>query len=181
MITLPTDEKIHQIPLLAIVYPARALLGLLLFCVLTGPVLAESATDIPGAGASDQQVGPHPDFSPQQVVRIQLAALRGNDDQDRGIAICFRFASPANKRVTGPLPRFVRMVEQGPYSLMLRYQEAVFEPVEIVGSTARQTVTLYGEREASTYIFYLGKQLAGDCKDCWMTESVTTATPGLTA
>jgi hypothetical protein len=146
---------------------------------MTGQALAESAADPPSEATVKGEAGPHPDLSPQQVVRIQLAALRGNDDQDRGIEICFRFASPANKSVTGPLPRFVRMIEQGPYSLMLRYQDLIFEPVEIDGSTARQTVTLYGRGEALTFTFFLGRQSEGECKDCWMTESVITTVPGV--
>ena len=161
--------------------PVRLVLGLVIFCLLSAQALAESATDTPIETTVNGEVGPHPDLSPQQVVRIQLAVLRGNDDLNRGIEICFRFASPANKSVTGPLPRFVRMIEGGPYSLMLRYQDVVFEPVEIDGSTARQTVTLYGRGKALTFTFFLGRQSAGECNNCWMTESVITTVPGVSA
>ena len=131
--------------------------------------------------AQQTVVGPHPDFSPQQVVRIQLAALQNNDALDRGIEICFRFASPTNKRQTGPLPRFIRMIENGPYSLMLRYRDAVFEPMEVSGRLAKQTVTLFGEGEAMTFTFHLGQQAGEACRDCWMTEAVTTADPDQSA
>jgi hypothetical protein len=45
---------------------------------------------------------PNAQLTPDQVFKIQLEALRTNDENDRGIEITFRFASPANKRSTGP-------------------------------------------------------------------------------
>jgi hypothetical protein len=68
----------------------------------------------PLAGASDAMAGaqglpselsdslvPAPDLTPDEVVRIQLNALRRNDVANRGIAVAFRFASlrrPPTKR-----------------------------------------------------------------------------------
>ena len=64
----------------------------------------------PGA----QPVGPDPspDLSPEDVVRIQVEALQRNDEPspDAGIEAAFRFASPSNRRATGPLGRFSEMV-----------------------------------------------------------------------
>ena len=58
------------------------------------------------------QTEPDPSLSPQDVVSIQIEALQNNDTpyEDRGIEITFNFASPTNKRVTGPLERFKVMV-----------------------------------------------------------------------
>ena len=71
-----------------------------------------------GSGNSDplgETLVPDPALSPGDVVRIQLEALRRNDEQDRGIAVAFRFASPANRTNTGPLSRFIAMIkEAGP-------------------------------------------------------------------
>jgi hypothetical protein len=72
---------------------------------------------------------PSAHLAPEDVVRIQLEALRKNDGEDRGIAVAFRFASPANKRSTGPLPRFISMIRNGPYSLMLAYRKILYAPV----------------------------------------------------
>ena len=54
------------------------------------------------------QTKPDPSLSPQDVVSIQIEALRNNDTpyENRGIEVTFNFASPANKRITGPLERF---------------------------------------------------------------------------
>ena len=63
------------------------------------------------------QTEPHPALSPRDVVRIQIEALRKNDTpyENRGIEVTFNFASPANKRMTGPLERFKVMVHNPIY------------------------------------------------------------------
>lgn len=117
---------------------------------------------------------PDPSLGPDQVVRIQLEALRRNDLDDRGIAVAFRFASPNNKRSTGPLPRFASMIKQGPYALMLNFKDAIYAPVKMYNRQASQRVTLVkpGQRPV-TYIFYLSRQDAdGPLKECWMTDAV---------
>mmetsp|Transcript_45051 Transcript_45051/g.74738 ORF Transcript_45051/g.74738 Transcript_45051/m.74738 type:complete len:191 (+) Transcript_45051:78-650(+) len=56
--------------------------------------------------AADQ---PSPSLTPVEVVDAQLKALQNGDVQR-----CFRFASPSNKRATGPWQRFEMMVRQTP-------------------------------------------------------------------
>ena len=132
------------------------------------------ARESPSGGANPLSVSlvPTPALSPGDVIRIQLEALRHNDEQDRGIAVAFRFASPANRANTGPLPRFIAMIEQGPYALMLDFREADYGPVETVADQARQRVTLTGERSSMTYWFYLSRQSEAPYADCWMTDAV---------
>lgn len=136
----------------------------------------------PGGGSSERdqalstfsdRVNPSPDHPPARVVAIQLEALRLNDEANRGIAVAFRFASPANKAVTGPLPRFAYMIRHGPYRPMLDYQTAIYDPVVIFERQARQRVTLLGRMGAISYVFHLSRQVAGPCRDCWMTDAVT--------
>ena len=125
---------------------------------------------------------PDPALSPAEVIRIQLEALRHNDEQDRGIAVAFRFASPANRANTGPLARFIPMIKQGPYALMLGFRDATYGPVEAVAGRARQRVTLTGARETMTYWFHLSRQSEPPYVDCWMTDSVfIEPTPGQVA
>ena len=119
---------------------------------------------------------PGPAWTPAEVVRIQLEALRANGADDAGIATCFAFASPGNRRVTGPLARFARMIRQGPYALMLRYRDAEFHPVEVGSCVALQRVTLLDATMAVTYVFVLSRQgetaCAECCPGCWMTDGV---------
>ena len=135
------------------------------------PALArESAADTPEP--LGEALVPDPALSPAEVIRIQLEALRHNDEQDRGIAVAFRFASPANRAHTGPLARFIPMIKHGPYALMLDFRDATYGPVEAVADRARQRVTLTGARETMTYWFYLSRQSEAPYADCWMTDAV---------
>jgi hypothetical protein len=117
---------------------------------------------------------PGPDLRPEEVVRIQIEALQRNDEADNGIEISYRFASPSNKRATGPLFRFTELVKDPPYSPMLNHKLAEYSPIEIEGDTARQRVTIIEENGAATvYLFTLSRQAEEPCKGCWMTDTVT--------
>lgn len=130
-----------------------------------------------GALHFSPKLSPNPGLAPEQVVRIQLDALRHNDPQNRGIEVAFRFASPANRLNTGPLQRFISMIREGPYSLMLAYENAAYHPVEIVDDRARQRVTLIGSGLAVDYEFYLSRQDEGEWRGCWMTDAVVAKRP----
>ena len=127
----------------------------------------------PGTGGhlSDALV-PRPGLLPGEVIRIQLEALRHNDARDRGIEVAFRFASPANREQTGPLSRFIRMIKQGPYALMLDFHEASYGTLEVRDDRARQRVTLTGARARVSYWFHLSRQSKAPFADCWMTDAV---------
>jgi hypothetical protein len=117
---------------------------------------------------------PNPALSPEQVVKIQLEALKNNDETNHGIEITFNFASPTNKKYTGPLPRFIQMVKNPLYRPMLNHRSAEYEPIEVSGDTARQRVILTGaDGQTVIYLFSLSKQVDGPWKGCWMTDSVT--------
>ena len=156
--------------------PTRFVVTMLWAAALFGALPAGHATGL--ATAVDRETGavgspvPSPALSPRDVVRIQLESLRANGADDGGIAVCFRFASPANRRITGPLDRFAGMIRKGPYRLMLNYLDASFDEVERYGDTALQRVTLLGKRYAVTYVFALSVQRGGPCEGCWMTDSV---------
>lgn len=119
------------------------------------------------------EVLPSPEHPPARVVAIQLEALRLNDEADRGIAVAFRFASPANKAMTGPLPRFAFMIHNGPYRVMLDYATAIYDPVVVMERKAVQRVTLVSRKGTFSYVFYLSRQTSDPCRDCWMTDAVT--------
>lgn len=51
--------------------------------------------------------------------------------------------------------------------------EADYAPVEVVGTRARQKVTLTGTAQIVTYVFYLSRQENEACDGCWMTDAVS--------
>lgn len=118
---------------------------------------------------------PDPEYGPAEVIRLQLDALATNDEPepDAGIETAYNFASPANRRVTGPLERFVRMVKGPRYAPMVDHTEAVTGPVERDGDRAEQRVTLTGpDGRTVTYAFGLSKRSGGDLAGCWLTDRV---------
>jgi hypothetical protein len=116
---------------------------------------------------------PTPDLEPADVVRIQVEALRDNSPLDEGIELTYRFASPANKQVTGPLTRFTAMVHASPYDRLLNHLRASYEPLAIAGDEAHQMVTITDTvGEEITYHWVLVRVSEGPYKDCWMTDAV---------
>jgi len=130
-----------------------------------------SANDAPQSRLNADPA-PGPSLGPNEVVRIQLQALRESRGEQSGIGVAFRFASPSNRQQTGPLERFASMIRQGEYRLMLSYREAEYAPVEIHGERARQRVTLYSATQTITYIFLLSRQTDIPYENCWMTDAV---------
>ena len=64
---------------------------------------------------------PSSNIRPSEVVKIQLNGLQKNDldFKDSGIEQTWNFAHPNNKKVTGPLPNFKRMIKGDAYQMML--------------------------------------------------------------
>ncbi len=121
---------------------------------------------------------PDPSYGPERIVGIQLDALATNDDPvtNAGIKTAYNFASPANRRQTGPLDQFVRMVEGPRYAPMIDHEDAVRGPLERDGRQARQRVTLTGPGGRTvTYEFGVSKQSGGRFDGCWLTDHVLVA------
>jgi hypothetical protein len=135
--------------------------GIGLAAVLLGASLAFAAEE-------SDALSPDPRYTPDQVVRIQLEALQRND-----IETTFEFASPANRAQTGPLERFVQMIEGSLYSPMIGSLAIEYLPIEMQDENARQRVRLTAETgEKIVYVFYLSKQVGSPYDDCWMTDAV---------
>jgi hypothetical protein len=118
---------------------------------------------------------PHPDLSAEEVVKIVLEALQHNDAPcaDCGIETTFNFASPANRAVTGPLPRFVEMVRNPMYQPLLHFDRVEFEPINLEGDHAEQRVKVFDANgDSAVFVWMLTRQPGPAWKDCWMTDSV---------
>jgi hypothetical protein len=157
----------------------RFVLVLLLLAGIGSPAVAEApaASSLPrrpAAMPADTLPEPAPDLSPRAVVRRQVEALGANDApyEDAGIEAAFNFASPANKRVTGPLRRFRRLFETPQYGPMIDHQGATYSDPEVDGGTARIGVLLRTDEGRVGYLFRLSRQTAPPHEDCWMTDAV---------
>lgn len=120
-------------------------------------------------------IQPNPDLTPDQVVKIQLESLQNNDlsKDNRGIRICFTFASPGNKVITGPISNFIKLVKTPAYSPLIGFERAEFSLMVVKGRTAQQAVRITHTRgETALYAFVLSKQDEDPYRDCWMTDAV---------
>jgi len=155
---------------------AKAILAVALLATEAQQDALASVREIPrllttyGAGAH-----PSPAYGPDEVIRLQLEALAANDDphEDAGIEVAFRFASPANKRVTGPLARFIAMVHNAIYGPLLNHRAVRYGTLRVEDNRAAQTVIVTArDGEVVAYLFMLSRQQGGTCDGCWMTDSV---------
>ncbi len=125
--------------------------------------------------AAEHPTEPSAELAPEEVVAAQLHALRQNDpaNRDAGIRIAFRFASPGNRQVTGPIERFIALVRNPLYAPMLNHRAARFGEMTVAGGAARQKVTLTARNGApASYVFILARQDGAPCSGCWMTDAV---------
>jgi uncharacterized protein DUF4864 len=135
------------------------------FVALAAPVAADHLP----------QTEPDPSLSPQDVVSIQIEALQNNDIpyENRGIEVTFNFASPANKRMTGPLARFEAMVRSPAYGPMIDHRAAKYEALKIEGESAQIDVILMSkDGQYLGYRFVLSRQRGNRFEGSWMTDAV---------
>ena len=138
----------------------------LLTFIFTFPLQVWASYDIENAY-------PEQDLEPNEVVKIQLIAMQQNDDSDFGIEVTFRFASPANKKQTGPLKRFKRLVRNPSYSPLLNHINATFLELIVEDDLAIQDVIITSSNgERIGYRFRLSIQKNALYKNCWMTDAV---------
>jgi len=116
---------------------------------------------------------PNPELKANEIVSLQLMAMQQNDVSNHGIEITYRFASPHNKVQTGPLSRFIMLVNNPAYSPLLNHLDATFLNLKVDGNVAIQEViitTSKGNRKG--FRFLLSLQEGEQFKDCWMTDAV---------
>ncbi len=155
-------------------FKAKAIGFILLFLGIV-PMVVYAALSTQPIIQSDGST-PSPELKPSEVVRIQVDALRTNSPSNKGIELTYRFASPGNKRSTGPLDRFTEMVRSAPYDRLLNHLSARYGPVAVSDNEAYQIVIITDkEGEEVAYIWVLSRQSEGEFRDCWMTDAVIPA------
>ena len=119
---------------------------------------------------------PDPNLPPKSVVEIQLQSLQNNDVPipDTGIAQTWAFAHPDNKRVTGPLERFARMIKSPDYRNMLDHQEHIIKPVVQTDDYALFAVTIItADDQKMSFKWEVKKVKTGEFSGSWMTIAVS--------
>jgi hypothetical protein len=120
-----------------------------------------------------QVVLPKASFTPEEVVKLQLAGLADSRPNGVGILQCYSFASPANREVTGPLERFGRLVRQEPYAALAHPRAVLVGRPELHDRYARLLVSVIDEHwQVQAFSFVLSRQQDPPFAGCWMTEAV---------
>ena len=124
---------------------------------------------------------PSSDINPKEVVKIQLTGLQKNDlnFKDSGIEQTWNFAHPNNKKVTGPLPNFKRMIKGNTYQMMLDHLSHTITELGSSDNWAQfEVIILDKDKIYHKFNWQVEKYLLdGSLKDCWLTTMVSNPIP----
>ena len=124
---------------------------------------------------------PNISILPSEVVKIQLLGLQKNDDGfvDSGIEQTWNFAHPNNKKATGPLDRFKRMIKGNNYQMMINHLSHTITQVRGGDSWAQfEVIILDKEKIYHKFNWQVEKYTEdGPLKDCWLTTMVSSPEP----
>ena len=142
--------------------------ALIIFSIL----LSSSAAEI---------LKPSSNIKPSEVVKIQLNGLQKNDldFKDSGIEQTWNFAHPNNKKVTGPLPNFKRMIKGDTYQMMLDHLSHTITELGRSDNWAQFEVIILDKNKIyHKFNWQVEKySLDGSLKDCWLTTMVSNPIP----
>ena len=124
---------------------------------------------------------PNSNIKPSEVVKIQLNGLQKNDldFKDSGIEQTWNFAHPNNKKVTGPLPNFKRMIKGDTYQMMLDHLSHTITELGSSDNWAQfEVIILDKDKIYHKFNWQVEKYLLeGSLKDCWLTTMVSNPIP----
>ena len=126
-------------------------------------------------------LNPSSAITPKEVVKIQLSGLQQNDLEykDSGIEQTWNFAHPNNKKVTGPLNNFKRMIKGDSYQMMIDH---LSHTITEVGSSNKsvqfEVIILDKNKIYHKFNWQVEKYtIDGSLKDCWLTTMVSSPIP----
>ena len=124
---------------------------------------------------------PSKNINPKEVVKIQLAGLQKNDlkFKDSGIEQTWNFAHPNNKKVTGPLGNFKRMIKGESYQMMINH---LSHTITQLGSNDKwaqfEVIILDKNKIYHKFNWQVEKYTEdGELKGCWLTSMVSNPIP----
>ena len=126
-------------------------------------------------------LNPSSAITPKEVVKIQLSGLQQNDLEfkDSGIEQTWNFAHPNNKKVTGPLNNFKRMIKGDSYQMMIDHLSHTITEVGSSNKSAQFEVIILDKNKIyHKFNWQVEKYtIDGSLKDCWLTTMVSSPIP----
>ena len=124
---------------------------------------------------------PSSDINPKEVVKIQLTGLQKNDlnFKDSGIEQTWNFAHPNNKKVTGPLGNFKRMLKGNSYEMMINHLSHTITQLGSSDKWAQFEVIILDKNKIYHKFNWQVEKYTQDgvLKDCWLTTMVSNPIP----
>jgi len=127
-------------------------------------------------GKAISDVLPNDIFSSVEVVELQMNSLQTNSKiNNSGIYQCWLFAHPENKKYTGPYNNFKRMISDTSYKILLNSTKFKISLLNKNQEMAKYSVDVdaYDNRRYNLNWVLERAKLDKNCKNCWMTTSVT--------
>ena len=120
---------------------------------------------------------PNTTLNPIDVLTIQLNSLKKNNIpyKDAGIEQTWEFAHPNNKRATGPLEKFKKMIYSKNYQLLIGHENYEITVLNESNNTLVYKVNILSKNKKKYYyIWQIEKVIEdGNLKNCWMTTGVS--------
>ena len=124
---------------------------------------------------------PSRDINPKEVVKIQLTGLQKNDlnFKDSGIEQTWNFAHPNNKKVTGPLGNFKKMLKGNSYEMMINHLSHTITQLGSSENWAQFEVVILDKNKIYHKFNWQVEKYTeeGELKDCWLTSMVSNPIP----
>ena len=155
---------------------------------LAAVVLLALVCLLPAIGHADDAAPPPPPvpdplLTSDEVIGIQLDALRRAGEDPAAMETVFRFASAGNREATGPLERFDAMVRADPYGVLVGHAEARVSSgaLDLKGEDVEPPTTRVcfvrvegADGRTESFMWMLSRQAEGEPDaGCWMTDFVT--------
>ena len=120
---------------------------------------------------------PNSKIKPSEVVKIQLLGLQKNNDgfEDSGIEQTWNFAHPNNKKATGPLDKFKRMIKGNNYQMMINHISHTITEIRGNDNMVQfEVIILDNKKIYHKFNWQVEKYIEdGPLKDCWLTTMVS--------
>ena len=124
---------------------------------------------------------PNNQIKPDEVVKIQLSGLQKNDSnfKDSGIEQTWNFAHPNNKKVTGPLPNFKRMLKGDSYQMMIDHLSHTITKLGSSNNWAQFEVIILDKNKIYHKFNWQVEKYTedGELMNCWLTTMVSNPIP----
>ena len=155
-----------------------------LMALVTGVMSAVNAelekNEEQGAGADPSNLVKQlptasPVLQPDEVVKIQLAALKMNDVPvpGHGVKVTFNFCTPESRDYLGDAAHLAVLFRDPGYAPLLNFKSVEFQAISIRHDRATQRFTVIGaDGRPANFVAHLLLQTKGEERDCWLTDAI---------